>query len=211
MRQPETFARLQESLIAGPEARAIGIDRTPQGEKSAAVLMLFTDEADPSLTLVTRAETMRRHAGQIALPGGAADATDPDLQFTALREANEEVGLASEHVEVLGQLPALWVPASRYDVTTVVSIWPGGHSLEVVDPAETAAVHAYRVSELVSPEIRVMGRHPLGFEGPSFVFGDQFVWGLTGHLVDWVLDLAGWSVPWDRRRVIDVPARYLRD
>lgn len=211
MRHPDTFAQLRAALVAGPVTRQIGIDRRPKGERSAAVLMLFTDEPDPSLTFVTRAETMRRHAGQIALPGGAADDTDPSLQFTALREANEEIGLASEHVTILGELPALWVPASRYDVTTVVAVWPGGHPLEAVDPAETGAVHSYRVSELAAPDARVMGRHPLGFEGPAFVLGEQFIWGLTGHLVDWGLDLGGWATDWDRFRVVDVPARFLRD
>lgn len=211
MRHREPFARLIDALVAGPEARTIDFDRSPKGERSAAVLMLFSDEPDPALTFITRAETMRRHAGQIALPGGAADDTDPDLQYTALREANEEIGLASEHVEVLGELPALWVPASRYDVTTVVAVWPGGHPLTAVDPAETGAVHSYRVSELVSAETRVMGRHPLGFEGPAFQLGEQFIWGLTGHLVDWAIDLAGWAEPWDRLRVVDVPARFLRD
>lgn len=211
MKHPEVFETLCGALAGNPTARQIGIDRTPKGERVAAVLMLFTDEPDPALTLVTRAETMRRHAGQIALPGGAADDTDRDLRHTALREANEEVGLASEHVTVLGELPALWVPASRYDVTTVVATWPGGHPLEPVDPAETGAVHMFRISELTAAETRVTGRHPLGFQGPAFVLGEQFIWGLTGHLLDWTLDLAGWARPWDRSHVVDVPARFLRD
>ena len=214
MKHPDTFARLRDALVAGPVTRQIGIDRRPKGERSAAVLMLFTDEPDPSLTFVTRAETMRRHAGQIALPGGAVDDTDLDRRHTALREANEEVGLAAEHVTVHGELPALWVPASNYDVTTVIATWPGGHPLDVVDSTETGAVHGFRVSELASPEVRVQGRHPSGFQGPAFVMGEQgeqFVWGLTAHLVSWVLDLAGWAVPWDHDRVLDIPRRFMRD
>ncbi|GAA4890722.1 hypothetical protein GCM10025789_04100 [Tessaracoccus lubricantis] len=211
MTSERVFGRLRDALEHPQEVRQIGIDRTPRGERSAAVLALFTDDGDPSLTFITRSTTMRRHAGQIALPGGAVDATDVDRAHTALREANEEIGLDPAHVTVIGQLPALWVPASRYDVTTVVGAWPGGAELTVVDPREVAEVHHYRVSELTAPETRVMGRHPSGFLGPSFVLGDQFIWGLTGHLVDWVLDLAGWSLPWDRGRVADVPARFLRD
>ncbi|HJE51069.1 MAG TPA: CoA pyrophosphatase [Tessaracoccus flavescens] len=206
-----TFDALLRSLEEGPTVRSIGIDRTPRGQRSAAVLMLFTDEADPSLTFLTRAETMRRHAGQIALPGGAVDDTDVDRRHTALREANEEVGLEAEHVTVHGELPALWVPASNYDVTTVVATWPGGHPLRALDPREVDAVHSYRVSELASPTTRVVGRHPSGFRGPAFVFGDQFIWGLTAHLVSWALDLAEWTVPWDKSRVLDIPERYMRD
>lgn len=211
MRHPESFESLSRALVHGPSARHIGMDRTPRGERAAAVLMLFTDAADPALTFVTRSETMRRHAGQIALPGGAVDATDADRRHTALREANEEIGLAAEHVTVLGELPPLWVPASRYDVTTVVAVWPGGHPLEARDAAETGAVHSFTISSLTSPETRVTGRHPSGFEGPAFVLGEQFIWGLTAHLVDWVIDLGGWSRPWDRARITDIPARYMRD
>ncbi|CAL8975227.1 putative Nudix hydrolase NudL [Tessaracoccus sp. O5.2] len=211
MRHPAVFQELCRALDAKPVVRHIGLDRSPRGERSAAVLMLFTDEPDPALTFVTRAETMRRHAGQIALPGGAVDPTDRDLAHTALREADEEVGLAAEHVTILGHLPPLWVPASRYDVTTVVAVWPGGHPLYARDPRETGAVHAFRISQLVSPATRALGRHPGGFEGPAFVLGDQFIWGLTAHLVDWTLDLGGWAVPWDRGRVEPIPERYLRD
>lgn len=211
MKSPETFEQLCRALETHPTPRLIGLDRTPKGERSAAVLMLFTDTPDPALTFVTRAETMRRHAGQIALPGGAVDASDRDLAHTALREANEEVGLAAEHVTLLGQLPALWVPASRYDVTTVLAVWPGGHPLVARDPRETGAVHQFRISELVSPETRAWGVHPSGFKGPAFVLGDQFIWGLTAHLVDWALDLGGWAGPWDTTRELPIPDRYLRD
>lgn len=206
-----TFGKLQRSLGDRQPVRPIGVDRTPRGERSAAVLALFTDEADPSLTFITRAQTLRRHAGQIAFPGGAVDDTDEDRPHTALREANEEIGLNPQQVTVLGQLPALWVPASRYDVTTVVGAWPGDDELNVMDPGEVDEVHHYRVSELTSAETRWMGRHPSGFTGPAFMLGDHFIWGLTGHLVDWLLDLAGWAQRWDRTRVTDVPHRFMRD
>lgn len=205
------FEPLREALAGPNSVRHLGMDRTPRGERSAAVLALFTEEPDPSLTFITRATTMRRHAGQIALPGGAVDDTDRDRPHTALREANEEIGLNPDSVSVLGQLPELWVPASRYDVTTVIGSWAGDAELRVMDPQEVAAVHHFRVSELTAADTRWMGRHPSGFMGPSFVLRDQFIWGLTGHLVDWILDLAGWARPWDRTRVADVPKRFLRD
>nr|WP_231979599.1 CoA pyrophosphatase [Tessaracoccus coleopterorum] len=67
--------------------------------------MLFTNATDPQLTFLTRAEALRRHAGQVALPGGRVDPGDTDRAFTALREANEEVGLDPSLVTVLGVLP----------------------------------------------------------------------------------------------------------
>lgn len=211
MRHPDAFADLERSLREGPVPRSIGFDRSPRGERHAAVLMLFTDDTDPELTFVTRAETLRKHPGQMALPGGRVDPGDTSRAHTALREANEEIGLAADAVSVLGELPPLWVPASRFDVTTVLGVWEGGAPLEPVDPAETGAVHCYRISDLASEAVRVTASHPTGFLSPAFVFGDQFIWGLTAHLVDWVLELGGWARPWDADRIVEIPARYLRD
>ncbi len=205
------FDQLAAALAAGPTVRTIGLDRTPRGERSAAVLMLLTEAADPEVTFVTRAETLRRHAGQVALPGGAVDPGDESRFATALREAHEEIGLDPVGVSLVGELPPLWVPASRYDVTTVVATWRGDGELWPADPAETGAVHQFAVSALAAPGTRVTAQHPLGFRGPAFVLDDTFIWGLTAHLVDWVLDLAGWARPWDKSRVVDIPERFLRD
>lgn len=172
--------------------------------------MLFTDESDPSLTLITRAETLRNHAGQMALPGGAVDPGDEGPLHTALREAQEETGLPADSVTPLGELPALWVPASGFDVTTVIGVWDGGTRLHPVDPAETGAVHSYPVSLLASPATRRLASHPSGFTGPAFELGDEFIWGLTGHLIDWVLHLGGWEQQW-KRHPVPIPTRYLRD
>lgn len=205
------FERLAARLPVASEALLVDMDRTPRGERSAAVLLLLSDTPDPEMTFVTRAEGMRRHAGQIALPGGAVDPEDLTLQATALREAHEEIGLRPDEVTVLGELPALWVPASRYDVTAVIGLWAGERCLSPMDPAETGAVHSIPVSTLASPDTRVMGRHPAGFVGPAFMVDDGFIWGLTGYLVNWVLDLAGWALHWDAGRIVDVPERFLRD
>jgi len=96
------FDQLAAALAAGPTVRTIGLDRTPRGERSAAVLMLLTEAADPEVTFVTRAETLRRHAGQVALPGGAVDPGDESRFATALREAHEEIGLDPVGVSLVG-------------------------------------------------------------------------------------------------------------
>ena len=54
-------------------------------------------------------------------------------------------------------------------------------------------------------------RHPSGYTGPAFEVGRHLIWGLTAHLLDGVLDLAGWQRPWDRTRELPIPARYLTD
>lgn len=205
----DPFAQLSAALANTPPPRPVSIDRTPRGERLAAVLMLFTRDEDPSLTFVTRAATLRHHAGQVALPGGAVDPGDLDRRDTALRETEEEIGLPRKEVRILGELPPLWVRASRFDVTTVVATWDGRFPLHAVDPGETGSVERFHISELTDPTSRVTARHPSGYKGPAFAMGDMFIWGLTAHLVDWALDLAGWSRAWDNARVFDIPKRFL--
>ncbi len=173
--------------------------------------MLLTDESDPDITVIERATTLRRHAGQVAFPGGAMEDTDATVIDAALREAQEEVGLDPSLVRVLGSLPVAFVPASNYDVTPVLGVWDGSMDLWPADPGEVGAVHSLKMSALAAPEVRVRGRHPSGYTGPAFAMGELFIWGFTAHLLDEALDLAGWSRPWDASCVVGVPARFLRD
>lgn len=173
--------------------------------------MLFSNEADPRVTLIERATTLRRHAGQVAFPGGAMELSDDSVVAAALREAEEEVGLDPSLVHVLGELPVAWVPASNYDVTPVVGVWEGGQDLWPADPGEVGAVHSLSVSSLTDPAVRMRGRHPGGYTGPAFAAGELFIWGFTAHLLDETFDLAGWSRSWDVTRVEPVPQRFLRD
>ncbi len=184
--------------------------REPRGVHPAAVLMLFTTEPDPRLTFIQRAMTLRKHAGQVAFPGGGLEAGDAGPTAAALREANEEVGLDPARVQVMGRLPVSWIPVSRFDVTPVVGTWDGSQELIAVDPAEVRSVFQVPVSTLVDPALRVTARHPGGYLGPAWELGDLFLWGFTGHLVDLVLEVAGWEQEWDRERVVDVPARFRR-
>lgn len=203
------FDQLITRLAEGVEGHSIA--REARGERHAAVLILFTDSPDPEVTLIVRASTLRRHAGQVAFPGGGQDPEDATVVAAALREANEEVGLDPRLVRVLGCLPVSWVPRSRYDVTPVVALWDGSQQLRAVDLGEVESVVQVRVADLVDPVARVSGRHPSGFVGPAFWAGDLMVWGFTAYLLDLVFAEAGWAQPWEATNTVDVPARFLRD
>jgi 8-oxo-dGTP pyrophosphatase MutT (NUDIX family) len=186
--------------------------RPGRGGRPAAVLVLVGQgPAGPEVVLVERAATLRNHPSQIAFPGGAADPGDADLVATALREAEEEIGVPASAVQVLGLLPAAHVAVSGFDVTAVVGWWrdPGG--AEAVDAQEVAAVHVVPVDVLTDPALRASVRHPSGYTGPAFQVGEHLVWGLTAHLLDGVLELAGWQRAWDATRTVPIPARYLVD
>ena len=181
---------------------------SPGGGQSSAVLALIS-ETDNDIILTRRPLSLRHHAGQVALPGGRAEETDDTIVDTALREAREEVGLDRGLVTVRGVLPTAHVAASQSDVATVVATWGGEGAVGVVDPAEVALVQRVRLADLANPAARATTRHPSGYRGPAFVLPDLFVWGFTAHVLESLLDRGGWSRPWDRERVVEIPEGYL--
>lgn len=204
---PAWLAQLVEVL---PGVRAEQLSRflpPATGGRHSAVLVLFGEGPEgPDVLLIERAHTMRSHAGQPAFPGGALDPEDGDPLTTgpvaaALREAGEEVGLDPASVEVLGALPALWLPPSGFVVHPIVAWWRDPHPVRVVDVAEVAAVVRAPLALLVDPGTRMSVTHPSGWTGPAFALPDLLVWGFTAGLLDRLLELGGWARPWDAGRV----------
>ncbi len=112
----------------------------------AAVLVAVTDAPEPMLLLTRRPTTMRRHAGQVAFPGGRIDPGDSGPIEAALREAEEEVDLGRSHVEVLGILDT-YETGTGFSITPVVGIIPPGivltpHAAEVAAVFEVPFAHA---------------------------------------------------------------------
>ena len=199
--------------LTDPQRRAAVVAGRPgRGSRPSAVLVLLGEgRTGPEVLMVERAATLRSHPGQIAFPGGAVDGDDTDLAHTALREAAEECGVNRQDVVVLGTLPAAHVAVSGFDVTAVLAWWRRPRPVAPVDPAEVASVLRVPVADLVDPAHRVQVRHPSGYTGPAFEVAGHLVWGLTAQLLDGVLDLCGWTRPWNRDRIVAIPSRYLRD
>jgi 8-oxo-dGTP pyrophosphatase MutT (NUDIX family) len=197
------------SRISASEAADFTRLPTPDldGQRQSAVLVLFGEQpqSGPDVLLIERAQTMRNHAGQPAFPGGAVDPTDPSLSATALREANEEVGLDPASVALVGLLPTLWIPVSRFLVTPVLAWWRSPHEVHPVDAAEVARVSRLPVRDLVDPANRLRLRHPSGWIGPAFRIHDMLVWGFTAGVLSTLLELGGWSQPWPTDRVEQLP------
>jgi 8-oxo-dGTP pyrophosphatase MutT (NUDIX family) len=204
---PDWLKDLQERV---GESGSADFSRWPvpeQGGREAAVLILLaeTDEFGPDVLILQRAATMRNHAGQPAFPGGAADPGDGGPEQTALREAAEEVGLDPESVTVLSDLPPIWISVSDFVVTPVLAWWHSPHPVYAVDPAEVERVARLPIADLVNPANRLRVRHPSGFTGPAFSVGGMLVWGFTAGILTVLLDLGGWSLPWDASRVENLP------
>lgn len=195
------LARAVEGLRPGDFSR---FPPPPQTARPSAVLMLFGEgEQGPDLLLTLRASTMRAHSGQPAFPGGALHDPSEGSRECALRETQEEVGVAPESVTVAAELPPLWVPVTGFMVTPVLGWW---HSPGPVFPqeSEVAAVRRVPIAELADPANRVRVRHPSGYIGPGFDVAEMLVWGFTGGLVDALITMGGWQQPWLPGRLIEV-------
>jgi 8-oxo-dGTP pyrophosphatase MutT (NUDIX family) len=175
------------------------------GRPSAVLILLGMSGSGPDVLLLQRAADMRSHAGQPAFPGGAADPGDPGPAGTALREAAEEVGLDPASVEVLAELPQLWIPVSGFLVTPVLAWWREPHPVAPMQPEEVARVERVPVAELVDPANRVWVRHPSGWISPAFRVRSMLVWGFTARVLSVLLDLAGWALPWEDAPALDLP------
>ena len=184
----------------------------PEGGRAAAVLMLMGEGPDgPDVLIIERAHDMRSHAGQPAFPGGAVDPEDAGPIAAALREAREETGLDTSGIDVFALVPDLWVPVSGFVVTPVLGYWREPSPVSAVDLTEVASVHRIPISELVDPANRTRVRHPSGYIGLGFTVRGLVIWGFTAGILSGMLDLAGWSEPWDDSRIIDLEPEAMED
>ena len=174
-----------------PEVRAEPLF-TERAPLHAAVLIPIVqhslEQGGPTVLLTQRTARMSTHAGQIAFPGGKVDASDVDASATALREAWEEVGLAGEYVQVIGQLP-VYVTGTAFIVTPIVALVQPGFTL-VHQPEEVADAFEVPLAFLMNPAHH--RRHAFEWEGVHREWfsmpyldaqGERFIWGATAGML----------------------------
>jgi 8-oxo-dGTP pyrophosphatase MutT (NUDIX family) len=141
-----------------------------RGTKSAVLMPMFDHEGEVHVVLLRRAENLRRHAGQVAFPGGRHDETDTSLADTALREAEEEIGLPRDRVRMLGALDDVHTFTGY--VVTPYAAWLDAPHVARPNPTEVARVFSVPLATFLTK--------PRGlFPKVGWHVDGEFVWGLT--------------------------------
>jgi 8-oxo-dGTP pyrophosphatase MutT (NUDIX family) len=173
----------------------------PPGEDSrrAAVLVpVLLEPEGARLVYTVRRDHLQDHAGQISFPGGGMDPGDGSLLETALREAEEEIDLSPNFVEVIGELEEMYIPPSGFRVSPFVGLLPREAEL-VLHPDEVEAIFTVSLDELMSPgtfQKVLWTREGREYEVPVFAVEGpppRNIWGATAAMTAALLARLGWS------------------
>ena len=158
------------------------------GRTEAAVLIpMHGWPENPGLVFTERRHDLRRHAGEISFPGGRRD-PDESLLETALREAEEEIGLSRDQVEVVGALPPVGTFVTSYKVFPYVGLIEGGLRFEP-NPDEVESVLLTSLDDLVKGygKRRLIARG-VPIKTDTYLLGDALIWGATARIVGLLLE-----------------------
>jgi 8-oxo-dGTP pyrophosphatase MutT (NUDIX family) len=168
------------SLLLDPE-EAERLDA--HGGTDAAVLVpLHGWPENPGLVFTERRSDLKRHAGEISFPGGRRDEGE-ELIETALREAEEEIGLSPDNVEVVGALPPIGTFVTNYKITPFVGLIAEGMHFEP-NPAEVESVLVASLDNLTAAyEKRRLVRRGVPIKTDTYLVGDKLIWGATARIL----------------------------
>lgn len=191
---PELVQRLEEPL-PGHEAHLQMAPRYParrddlsvdgrECREAGALVLLHLHDGQPSVVLTVRRDHLPDHGGQISFPGGQREA-DETLSGTALREAEEEIGLSPPSVDVLGALTPLYIPPSNFCVHPFVGHPPSATSLRPTD-AEVERILQVPLAHLLDPSTRMTETRRLNdtdVDVPYYDVAGYTVWGATAMML----------------------------
>lgn len=165
--------------------------------RAAVLVPVLLDPEGAELVYTVRKGHLNDHAGQISFPGGGLESGDGSLLDCALREAEEEIDLSRDMVEVIGELEELYIPPSNFRVSPYVGLLP--HAAEFsLDPREVEEVFTVPLGDLLSPgvfEKVVWTRDGRDYEVPIFAVKGYEVWGATAAMTAALLSRLGWRPP----------------
>jgi 8-oxo-dGTP pyrophosphatase MutT (NUDIX family) len=168
------------------------VGNSPTARKSSVLLGLFDQHNETYLTFIRRASTLRTHSGEIAFPGGAVDPSDVSPIATALREAQEEIGLDPSAVEILGVLRPVFTVVSNFLIIPIVAHLPRGLGTLQLQASEVAEIILLPLQGLADPEIyhtEKWIRDGLPHTVYFYDYGPYRIWGATARILNALLEL----------------------
>jgi 8-oxo-dGTP pyrophosphatase MutT (NUDIX family) len=176
---------LRELLLAPADAAKLDA----HGRTEAAVLVPMHGWPDnPGLVFTERRSDLNRHAGEISFPGGRRD-EDEELLDTALREAQEEIGLSPDRVEVVGALPPIGTFVTNYKVHPFVGLIDEGMRFEP-NPSEVESVLVASLDDLVAAyEKRRLVRRGVPIKTDTYLISGNLIWGATARILGLLLEM----------------------
>jgi 8-oxo-dGTP pyrophosphatase MutT (NUDIX family) len=181
---------LRRVLLSPEDALTLEV----RGATNAAVLVpLYLHEGRLHAVFTRRQDDLRRHPGEISFPGGRYDEGEPDLKATALREAQEEIGLPRDAVEIIGALQPTPTIATGYAVYPFVGLIEAGRTW-TPSANEVAEVLELPLDELLSGYgRRRLVRRGVPIRTDTYVVGGNLIWGATARILADLFDRIG---PW---------------
>lgn len=177
---------LDAQMIMAPPIRDREYAVPDNARKSAVLTLLYPHQDQFHLAFMKRTDDGRVHGGQICFPGGRHEESDRDFVHTALREAEEEMGIPPQHVEVLGNLTPLYIPPSNSLVYPTVGYLENRPEF-VLNPTEVAAAIEIEAGRFWAEEVR--GIHEVdvfnGFliNAPGYTIDEHLIWGGTAMMI----------------------------
>ena len=168
------------------------VKQYPSARNASVLIALFDENNETYLSFIRRASTLRAHSGEIAFPGGAADVSDVSPIVTALREAQEEIGLAPTRVEVLGIMAPVFTVVSNFLITPVVAFLPEGPGTLHLQLSEVEEIIFLPLQGLADPSIyhtEQWLREDVSHTVYFFDYGIYRIWGATARMLTMLLDL----------------------
>lgn len=156
----------------------------PRKREAAVLVVLFPLKKHLATVLTVRPESLRDHAGQISFPGGSREPFEP-LQETALRECEEELGIARRDLDVLGPLTPIYIPPTNFHVMPYVAALKQ-RPRYTIDAREVAHVLEVPVPHLLHPDTRQVGNWDVrgtAYTIPYFDVEGHRVWGATAAIL----------------------------
>jgi 8-oxo-dGTP pyrophosphatase MutT (NUDIX family) len=183
-------AELARRLLTAEDAAAMD---SRGGTNAAVLLALYGWPAEPGLIFTERRADLRRHAGEISFPGGRQDESDASLTATALREAQEEIALDPDAVELVGALPPTSTFVTGYRIHPFVGLVADPRELGLqLNPTEVQTVLTYSLELLRgSYQMRRLVRRGTPIHTATYEVQGQLIWGATARILGDLLERLG--------------------